>query len=383
MKLFVEEIGQTVDMPDGLSNDQIKTLVEENLTGKTKFRDGDGNILNKFESAERQQLIDNGGIIESFRPNFYRKWVVPFFRELGVQTGDFRKPVGVPAGQVFGVVGLETFTGLDFNLITEEELKEQPVPAFGGALVGGVGSLITVGKFLSITQIPAQTAKLTALVARTSPRLARFIPGSIMTASTFGTQTFIVESLGQAQKGIFDLPKLAGAVAKNTGLGLVLGGLSGFQSKALSISGAGAIGYSFAKAQGADNKEALLQGGIFMIFESIASLSRTEQMNRQALKITEDFLGRYFLSRNQNVGGTKGSRDLARLYIENYFAPAGGVEKVVKDKRLLLENIEKINARILDAVKKDFKVGKVPKPIPITEVTKAKPVPVEPVPKSQ
>lgn len=359
-KVFVEEVGETFDMPDGLTNPELLDLVEENVTGKTRFRDGNNKILNKFEAEERQQLIDNGGIIESKTPNFYRKWVVPFFRELGVQTGDFKKPKGVPAGQIFAVNAVEFFTGADLDLVTEEEQAEAPVAAFGGALVGGVGSLITVGKFLSITQLPTQTAKLTALIAQTSPRIARFIPGAIMSGSTFGTQTFITESIGQAQKGEFDIEKLSGAVFQATGLGITLGGLSGFQSKIFSISGAGAIGFTFSKSQGADNTEALLHAGIFSIFEAVASLSRTEQMNRQALLITENFIARYLLTRNPNIGGTKGSRDLARLYISNYFAPAGGVEKVVKDKRLLLENLELLNQRILQAAKKDLKAGKKP-----------------------
>ena len=52
MKVYVEEIDQTVELDEGLSDAEIRDTINNELLAPTKFKDRDGNRLNKFQKME-------------------------------------------------------------------------------------------------------------------------------------------------------------------------------------------------------------------------------------------------------------------------------------------------------------------------------------------
>jgi hypothetical protein len=406
MKVFVEELGITAEVDDGLSDAELRDTIQENLLAPTKFKDKDGNRMNKFEKMQdeenqelRQQAIEETGIIEEYKPNFYEKHIRQPLQEQGLLPSilqpnmrgvGLKKPSDPSKVDMFVLSGMSAFTGLDpFSRHTAEQLEGAdptlniPIPfvgdakiaplRFAGGLAGGVGSLMTArGALTSLTSLPKRTAQVTAFAAKfnLTQKVARFVPGAIMSGATFGTTAFVHETMKQAQAGKIDIEKIGTTVLKNTGLGAGLGILAPtavtifpknvIAQQSTAITGASAIGFMFAKSQGADNADALLHGAIFGLFEAIGGNNFNKIVTKNIFEnVTYPTVGRYIKLKNPNIENPTG---LAKRMFEEMAGKAGfkNMEEVYNNKNFQLEMLEAWNQKAINSI--DKMTGTKPKP---------------------
>jgi hypothetical protein len=422
MKVFVEELGVEAELDDGLSDAEIRDTINKQLLAPTKFKDADGNRMNKFQKMQddqnqelRQQQIAETGIIEEYKPNFYEKHIrtplqragmLPSILQDSTKGAFLKKPEDPSKLDMFVLSGISVFTGLDpFSRHSEKQLEDAdptvavPIPfvgeakispiRFAGGLAGGLGALGTArGAVMATTQVPLRTAQLTAAVSKHSPRLARFIPGAILGGATFGTATFVQETFRQAQQGNVDIEKLGTETLKASGLGSALGILAPtavtvfpekvFAQQATAITGATAIGFSFAKANGADNADAVLHGAIFGIFEAIGGQNFNAKMNKTIIEnVTIPTVVRYVRLKNPNITNPEALVTVALNEMAIQRGYKDGFKQVYGDKRLALDLIEAFNQRMIKSV--DKMTGTKPQP----KVAGPEPTPKAPAPQGK
>ena len=212
----------------------------------------------------------------------------------------------------------------------------------------------------------------------------RFIPRAIMSGATFGTRTFIAETVKAFQDGGVNLEQFGKDVLKDTAFGSTLGIVGGMGGEsataagraawhAASISSAGALGFLSSKMSGADNREASLNAAIWAAFETVGSAGKTADLRLEALGNLKESFGEYIGERNPEMRG-KAAQQAASAFIDHTVAKAGfdSAEDLAKSgPENLLEGIEKVNQAV--------RTAKIQTPPPATGEPLAKlPAPMEP-----
>lgn len=238
--------------------------------------------------------------------------------------------------------------------LIEKQAKDHPVYANVGSVAGGLGSLLATGGLLKIAGLGVAAGAAGEVGAKAGFEAAqRFIPRAIMSGATFGTKRFIDETVRHFQGNGLDLADFGLAVVKDTALGGVLGAVGGLANAPVAIGSASGLGYLSAKAEGADNKEAVLTATIWGLFEAVGSFGRTENLRREAVDNLGKTIGEYVEIKNPEADfGREGARVVGRNIVENEIKKQGfsSVDDLIKDgPENTLQLIENINQKIIQA----------------------------------
>lgn len=381
MIAYLDKYDTTVEVPDDISDKDLQD-VNQNFHS---YVDTTPKVSEPTKPVQNEPTTPSPEPAQKWQPNFYQaalsQTLAPL-KAIGEATQG-------PQAEAFAGKVLE---GLSFGAtksITPEflsqEYKDHPAFANAGTITGGVGSLMEAGGALRIAGLaaPAAAAGSAAVEAGFSAG-ERFIPRAIMTGATFGTRTFIAETVKHFEEGGVNLEQFGKDVLKDTAFGGIFGAIGGLDSAVSSISSAGALGFISSKMSGSDNREASLNAAIWAAFETVGSVGKSESLRMEALGHLKDSIGEYIGGRNPDIQDKDASR-MASAFVDHAITKAGfeNAEDIAKSgPENLLEGIEKVNQMVRTAripaepEAQTPLLPKLPAPIePETAVTAQEPMP--------
>lgn len=312
--------------------------------------------------------------IPKWVPNFYESYIKPSINAIG--------PFGLPAQleslpeatrgpiEAFTTGALKQFTGglakpLLSSIDTEE--KDHPAATTLGEMTGGLGSLLTTGGALRIAglgTIAEEAGKASVEAGIASAQ--RFLPRAIMTGATFGTQTFVAHTIKAFQDGKVDLAQFGKDVLLQSSGGAAFGAIGGVSNIPLSVASAGGLGFVMSKMENGDNREALLNAGLFAGFEFIGSFGKTPELIREGLKNVENSIDDYVKAKDPSLNPNGGiGHAIVTVEAHKY----GGVEELSKKENAL---------RLIEDINQKIRQGKIPGPIQTVEAPSQIGTPVAP-----
>lgn len=364
MIAYLEKYDTTVDLPDDIGQKDLAD-VNENfphyVEPKTQTEQPNNQQVKKTsepQTPEQQATPDRKWI-----PNFYQSVVKPMLPAItpGIPLGDIYSEAGsalteLPGAKAFEGKAIEQGTfGLAKPLTDQlfaQDYKDHPAYAMAGELAGGVGSLLAAGGAIRALGAGAATASAgSAAVEAGFAAGERFIPRAIMSGATFGTRTFIAETVKAFEDHQVNLEQFGKDVLKDTAFGGILGTIGGVESVAASVSSAAGLGFISSKMEGADNREASLHAAIWAAFETVGSFGKTTALRMEALGNLKESIGEYIGERNPGLADKDASR-AAGEFVDNSIRKAGfdGPEDIAKSgPENLLKAIEDINQQVRGA----------------------------------
>lgn len=301
--------------------------------------------------------------IPKWVPNFYESYIKPSINALG-PAGLAAQLESLPDKERAPLEAFATSTlkGFSSGLATpalsgiDQEEKDHPIASFGGQLTGGLGSLLTVGGALKVAGLGEVAEKAGEVGVEAGVASAqRFVPRAIMTGATFGTQAFVTHTIKAFQDGNVDLAQFGKDVLLQGTGGTVLGGIGGVASMPLSVASAGGLGFVMSKMEGADNREASLNAGLWAGFEFIGSFGKNEALVKEGIGHIEDAIDNYVKVKNPNLSPNGGAgHAIVTMEAQKY----GGIDELAKRENAL-KLVEDINQKI--------RQGKIPNPIQTVE----------------
>jgi len=284
MQVFVKSKKITVDVPDDFTDDEIKSL-------------NDIDFAEEVVDPEAERY----GVLRSWEPNFYQSKIEPFLQEIGavdIPLVSGREPA-IDAFIGTSIKGI-SFGQVDFDLF-DEAIEQHPAVSVFGQIAGEVGAFLVTRKVLLAAGLGRVAIGAAQKAAPFVPAAMRFIPRSIMAGGTFGTKAFVNEVIEQSKTGHIDIEKLAFNTAKDTGLGALLGSISGLKDAKTAIASAGGLGFIACKLEKGDNAECLVTAAIWSTFETIGSIGRTENFRREAMEFAARSYGNLIKTRNPKI----------------------------------------------------------------------------------
>lgn len=311
-----------------------------------------------FPDEMSQQEIDTHvrsflyGEIKSYKPSFFDEHIRPVLeKNTGWTDQVILSDRPATAERAFAGTAVKALT---FGIVNPPNLQKDqeayPVQSTVGGIAGAVGNLAGTGRALASAGLAeaaegvgiAVTEKAIPFI---SEKAMRFIPPAIMSGATFGTSTGIREAVTQAQNNEFDPIHIGTAVVKDTALGTLMGGISGVASIPVAVTSAAGLGYTSSKMEGASEQDALLNGAIWGIFETVGSFGRERRLREKAVDHLINSLSDYAQAKNPKVSPGMGDA-LARAYVYREAQKVGGMENVVNSQANSLKFLEQINAHV-------------------------------------
>lgn len=379
MIAYLEKYDTTVDVPDNISQSDLSDI-NENFHSYVAPKTDQPQANQPTQPATSQpEAAPTPESQPKWQPNFYEGMIKPSLDQLlGAPAKMVADVTQSPQAEAFAGKALEEGTfGLAKPLVDPvlgEAFKEHPAFADAGAMAGGVGSLLATGGALRIAGLGTEAALAgKAAVEGGFEAGSRFIPKAIMTGATFGTRTFIAETVKAFEEGGVNLEQFGKDVLKDTAFGAMFGSIGGLTNAAASISSAGALGFLSSKMSGSDNREATLNAAIWGAFETVGSVGKSEALRMEALSNLKESIGEYIGNRNPEMQGEAASK-AASAFVDHSISKAGfdNAEDLAKSgPENLLEGIEKVNQAV--------RTAKIPTPPPATgEPLPKLPAPIEP-----
>lgn len=338
MIAYLEGQDTTVEVPDDIGEKELSDL-QRNFSA------------NVAPPEEKGQPAPNQATqpVEKWKPDFYQSFIHPLLPSLGIAALPAQL-TETPQTRAFTGKAIEEFTfGLTKPITPEflkQEYKDHPVFAATGQMAGGIGSLLATGNLLKLTRLPFLAAEVGAAGAKVVAAAPRFVAPAIMTGATFGTKRFITETVRSLQEGQVDIGDFGSSVVKDTALGMMMGGISGISNTGTAITSAAGLGFLSSKMDGGDNAEAVLNAGIWGIFEAVGSFGREARLRKDALNTLGDTIGEYVAAKNPNIPPAA-AKDIGARIVAQEAEKVGGIDAIVKsDKEGTLGLIEGINQKI-------------------------------------
>lgn len=352
MIAYLDKYDTTVEVPDDISDKDMQD-VNENFHHYVDTSPSQPTPTAQ-PTTSQPEVAPAPETQPKWQPNFYQSVISDLIKPVKV-AGELLNP-GSPEAQAFAGKAAE---GLTFGAakpliepVLSQQFKDHPAFADAGAITGGVGSLMEAGGALRILGLGAGAAAAgTSAVEAGFAAGERFIPRAIMTGATFGTRTFIAETVKHFEEGGVNLEQFGKDVLKDTAFGGMFGSLGGFQSVGLSVSSAGALGFISSKMSGSDNREASLNAAVWAAFETVGSAGKSEALRMEALGHLKDSIGEYIGERNPDISDKDASR-AASAFVDHTITKAGfdNAEDIAKSgPENLLEGIEKVNQAVRNA----------------------------------
>lgn len=371
MIAYLKDQDVTVELPDDISEKEIANI-QKDFSSYAAPQGSDKTI---------DQSAQESGSISEWKPNFYQSHVVPFiqshiapvspwenkYEKTDVQIDPslagaaMAGPSGAldvsgnPKGGIDALMS-SALSGLTFGAYrpTPEEVsskKDHPVFSTVGDVAGGIGSLMVTGGALQATRLPALAVGAGEAALPHLASAPRFLPRAIMSGATFGTNTFIKETVQALQAGDVDIADFGESVAKDTSFGSLLGVVSGIGSPVKAVSSAFGLGFLSSKAEGGDNAEAALNGAIWGIYEAVGSFGREKALRKEALDRLGKTIGEYVNAKDPKLGKVNAEK-VGQAIVLKEAEKVGGMDAIVNsEKEGALKFIEQVNQKVRAKVK--------------------------------
>lgn len=382
MIAYLDKYDTTVEVPDDIGQNDLKDINENfhSYVGQEPTADHSQPLPGQAPSGGQAPAP---APTPKWQPNFYKSMIEPMLPAVApaIPLADIfpyaKAASELPGAPAFAGRAVEEATfGLAKPLIEPliaQNVKDHPAYAAAGQVAGGLGSLLFTGGALKAAGLGTEAA----LAGKASVEAGfaageRFIPRAIMTGATFGTRTFIAETVKAFQDGGVNLEQFGKDVLKDTAFGAIFGSIGGMSNAVASVSSAGALGFISSKMSGADNREASLNGAIWAAFETVGSVGRSAELRMEALHNLKESIGEYVGDRNPNLD-PKDARRAASTFVDNAIKKAGydTAEEIAKSgPENLLEGIEKVNQIV--------RTAQIPHPGAPAEPLPKLPAPIEP-----
>jgi hypothetical protein len=356
MIAYLEKHDTTVELPDDIGqkdlqdiNENFHRYVDTNPQPSQPAQPTSG----QPESAQSQPTEPT----PKWQPNFYESLIKPTLNAISpIIAPGIEAAVKAPGAEAFAGKAVEEGTFGAAKPLVEpliaQDVKDHLAMAAAGQVAGGLGSLLVTGGALRIAGLGTEAALAgKGAVEAGFAAGERFIPRAIMTGATFGTRTFIAETVKAFQDGGIDLAHFGRDVLKDTAFGAMFGTIGGLSNAAASISSAGALGFISSKMDGADNREASLNGAIWAAFETVGSVGKTAELRLEALRNLKGSIGEYVAAREPGIAPER-AQGVASQFVDNAVRKAGfeNAEDLAKSgPENLLEGIEKVNQAVRTA----------------------------------
>lgn len=379
MIAYLEGPDTTVEVPDDIGNKELADIhdnfdayvrpAREPVTPQSKQNPSVAVPKTPIPTGIPGVSIPNEALpvpeLPKWVPNFYDFYIKPSINALG--------PFGLP-GQVEALPegergGAEAFTTSALKQFTsglatpalsgiDQEEKNHPIASWGGALTGGLGGLMAFHGALEGAGLLEKAKEIgEAGVEAGISSAQRIVPTVIMRMATFGTQTFVANTIKAFQNGKVDLEQFGRDVLLNSGFGAISGGVSKLANVPTKVAVASGLGFVLSKMEGGDNREASLSSVLWGMFEGIGSFGHTEALIKEGLGHVEGAIDDYVGAKNPDLADKGVGHAIVTMEAEKY----GGIDAMAK-KENALQLIEDINQKI--------RQGKVPGPIQTVEPQK-------------
>lgn len=264
-------------------------------------------------------------------------------------------------------------TGLDTGKVAEVDAAHAAAAKVGQA-TGDLGGLLSTGAALNVTKLPALAKQAGQAGAKVWAASTRFLPKAIMTSATFGTDAALQETVKQADAGKFDPLSAGKEIAEQAGLGGVVGAVGGIVNVPVAVLSATGIGAAYAKAKGADDTDAALNGAMFGLFELVGGMGRDRALREATLGYIKNSMSDWAIKKNPGLT-PQDAGAMADQFIQETANEAGGIDKVLSSKENTVGYLEKVNQRIQQAIAKPagFKPTESPETIKIEALKGVKP----------
>lgn len=239
--------------------------------------------------------------------------------------------------------GAEQLTFGAYN--NKEAAKNFPLAYGAGEIAGGIGSFVATGGALKALGLANQAVKAGQAALAVSRLGPRFVPSMIMTGATFGTHSGINEAVAQAQEGRVNLAELGMKVAKDTAFGATLGAVGRVANVPVSVTTASGLGFLSAKLDGADDKQATLNGAMWGGFEVIGSFGKNNELKVMAMNNIRRSLADYAQAAQKGMGRAE-AESAADAFLSREAQKLGGMDKVLESRENSLRFLEEINQNI-------------------------------------
>jgi hypothetical protein len=355
---YLEKYDTTVDVPDDASDKDVKDI-NDNFHSYVDTAPASGPATPAKASqpepaTEGQPKLPEGEVAPppKWQPNFYESVMSDLMKP--VQVGKELLNPESPEAQAFAGKAAEQLSFGAAKPLLEpiigQEAKDHPAFAGAGEMAGGVGSLLEAGGALRIAGLGTAAAAAGEAAEPVWAAGSRFIPRAIMTGATFGTRTFIAETVKAFEDHGVNLEQFGKDVLKDTAFGATFGAIGGMEKPIASISSAGALGFLSSKMQGADNREAALNAAIWGAFETVGSVGKSEALRMEALNNLKGSMSEYAQAR----GGIPPEQadQAAGMFLDKAMAKAGFKDAASIAKsgpENLLEGLEKVNQMVRNA----------------------------------
>ena len=356
MIAYLQDKDVTIEVPDNITDEELADI-------NKNFHSYIGDQTNTVEKQEIpssgiQQKQNNSPVLD-----FYKAHIKPAIENMGAASLPFQLEQFPEARAFAAGAANEASFGVTKAFIPKEiekDIQAHPYAEMAGQLTGGLGSLLaTSGLIKSATALPqiskeiaAKTTQLATkgIAGEIAASAPRFLPAAIMNGATFGTNTFIKRTVEALQEGNVDIVDFGNSVVKDTALGAVLGGIGGISTTPVAVTSAAGLGFLSAKADGADNAHASLNGAIWGAFELVGSYAhgpRAENLRKQALDTVSDSIAGYVKEKNPSID-PKVAKSIGDAFVVNEANKFGGVETIIKsENKNTLQVIEGINQKLL------------------------------------
>jgi len=228
-------------------------------------------------------------------------------------------------------------------LEAKEEDKKNTIPYAVGRVVGSVASLYTVATGLGAIGFGAKVAQIGQAATAISKYGPRFIPRAMMVGGTFLTHSTLTETVDQLKSGGKDIAGAGVRVLKDTGMGVLIGGIGGVANRMTAVTSAAGIGFTFGSGDALDRT---IQGLTFGLFELVGSKGRDAKLRQEAVNSIKENLTKYAVNKGMPEGAAK---QAAETFVVNQAAKVGGMEKVLSSQENTLSYLETLNRNIFRA----------------------------------
>ena len=351
MIAYLEKYDTTVELPDNIGANDVADI-------NTNFHSYvDPKTPNQEQSSAQVPSAESQPPEQKWQSNFYKSTIEPILSAASpIIYPGVKAAIHLPGAEAFAGRAVEEGTYGAAKPFVEpliaQDAHDHPAMADAGQIAGGVGSLLATGGALEAAGLGAGAAAAGKSAVESGLTAgSRFIPKAIMAGSTFGTRTFIAETVKAFEEGNVDLAHFGEHVLKDTAFGSMFGAIGGMTNAVGSVSSAAALGFLSSKMDGSDNREASLNASIWAAFETVGSFGKTADLRLEALRNLKESIGDYIGARNPEMAG-KTAQNAASAFVDQAISKAGfdSAEDIAKSgPENLLEGIEKVNQSVRTA----------------------------------
>jgi len=298
------------------SSDNFTTVAVKKTNEVLGFPDG-------ISVSEMEHHIngDLNGTISTYKPSFYDRVIRDPMSKLGM---DMFQPKFItdikPSAERAFVTSFARGATADIVKpnFSEQEAQAFPAQAFAGQLAGAVVGLKGISSLLGMIKLPAFSAYASKVISKLPEVAQKAAVAGGQSAAVGGTYKAISETSNEIRDEEHpELAKIGKAVLHDTLWWGGIGALVGPASKPIGVAASTGLGYVMAKADGAREQDALLNGAVLGGFHLLSSHGDQPDVREFTIKKIEQNIGDYIQAKNPLIDENVANQ-AAREMVQNH-----------------------------------------------------------------